>query len=358
MRGSKTLYVAGRFDYIGGRASKIGKEIFESLEQDAEYHNGGYFKELKRLMEEVGKYNLIYWFADVPNDKPKLVKEIKKNNKACVLVTSKRNVDGRYAFQDLLYHALGIKSNLFVEFSKNGDKYNGRVADPLGNVFLDYNENFSLVGKVLSKRVHELLTYTRISSKKIGDKIDAPEEKEFFEIIRRYADVYHNLIHAHPEATNRFFGNASFRCERGFPSFKNDDLIFVSRRNIDKRAIDRDSFVVVKRELPVKYFGEYKPSVDTPIQISLYNHYPNIRYMLHSHTYIEDAPFTERIIPCGALEEAEEIIKIFPNSEGPSFSVNLRGHGSLVLADDVKQLKNIKYIARDVPEIFSDYIRI
>jgi hypothetical protein len=93
-----------------------------------------------------------------------------------------------------------------------------------------------------------LLSYTRIQSKKIGERIEVPNEEDFFKIIRKYANVFHELIHAHPEATNRFFGNASFRCEHCFPSFKvSENIIFVSRRNVGKRLIGKDRFVGVKQ---------------------------------------------------------------------------------------------------------------
>lgn len=143
----------------------------------------------------------------------------------------------------------------------------------------------------------------------------------------------------------------SFRCENGFPSFKNDDnQIYVSRRNIDKREIAADGFVpVVQVNDAIVYFGPNKPSVDTPIQIRLYHHYRNVRYMLHSHVYAELWPFTSTVLPCGALEEADEVIKLFQSVDDCNFCVNLLGHGSLVLAHDF--IRKIKYISRNIPEL-------
>jgi hypothetical protein len=90
----RSLFVAGTFDDYGGKSSKIAKQIFESAEPpNADYYNGGFFKEISDIIEEIEKYKLIYWFANVPNDKPKLVREIKRRNKTCILVTSKRNVE-------------------------------------------------------------------------------------------------------------------------------------------------------------------------------------------------------------------------------------------------------------------------
>jgi hypothetical protein len=353
---SRSLYVAGSFNDSGGRPSKIAEAVYMGAEPpNCDYINGGSFGKIRGTLDKIRDYRLIFWFADVPNEKPKLIQEIKQKNSACVLVTSKRNVDGKYNFQDLLYHALGIKSNLVVEITREKDRYKGRVLDPLANVFLDSTEDFDLVGRVLGKRSAELMGYTRIPSERVGDRIEIPDEREFFELIAKYADMFHNHIHARPEAANRFFGNASFRCERGFPSVKSGGKIFVSRRNIDKRHIDKEGFVAVEGSLPVNFFGDSKPSVDTPIQIRLYNMYPSICYMLHSHSYIDGAPRTERVVPCGAIEEAEEIIKLFQDWSEADFSVNLKGHGSLVLTGRIDGLMEIPFVPRDMPEVHEDY---
>ena len=242
-----------------------------------------------------------------------------------------------------------------VKEFKPGEKYQGRVLDPLGNVFLDYTTDFTSVGRTLSQRVKELASYSRMGSKSIGELKEVPEENKFFETIRHYGERFHELVHSHPQAANRFFGNASFRCEKGFPSFRQDDLIYVSQRNIDKRFVDKESFVPVSLKLPLEYYGDKKPSVDTPIQVLLYQYFENVRYMLHGHVYVKNAPFTKEIIPCGALEEAEEIIKIFPSRQDNNFAINLKGHGSLVLVDKVEKLENIPYIARPQPETYENH---
>ena len=132
----------------------------------------------------------------------------------------------------------------------------------------------------------------------------------------------------------RFLGNSSFRCQRGFPSFRgNKDIIFVSRRNVDKRFIDKDHFVgsVLLEDGSVGYYGEYKPSVDTPIQLRLYNLLPKINFMIHSHCYINAAPFTKTPVPCGAVEEVDEIMEIIGQGRSqPFYAINLIGHGLLL----------------------------
>jgi len=356
MKNKKTLYVGGSFNDGGGRESKLAKVIFEGLEEslessDIDYYNGGYFNNLNKIAQNIDDYGLVFWFANVPNDKSKLVRRLKRKNKAFVLVTSKRNVEGKYGLADLVHHALLNKSNLFVEFTHDAGLYEGRVMDPLGNVFNERTKDFHFLGNVIGKRAKELMSYTRVGSERTGEKINPEVDKEFFKIIKNYAEVFHELIHPNPESASRFMGNASFRCESGFPSYRQGDLIFVSRRNVDKRGIGKDSFVGVRGNLPVEYFGMKKPSVDTPIQVRLYQHYSNVKYMLHSHTYIDGAPLTENVVPCGALEEAAEIFELFPDWKSVNFSVNLKGHGSLVLADNLDYLRGINYVARPMPEV-------
>jgi hypothetical protein len=359
MQQRKTLIVGGFFDDSGGKPSR---EIIPVLRVAIDYKattvNGGYFSELERIVKNIKEYDVIYWFANVPNDKEKIVNEIKKVHEACILVTSKRNDNDKYDLSDIIYHALGIKSNLVVEFKKSGGKIVGRVLDPLANVFVDFTDDFEKIGKVLAKRVAELSGFTRVGSKRIGEKITAPDDDRFFEIVKNYATVFHDLIHHHPDATNRFFGNATFRCERGFPSVKDGDVIFVSRRNMDKRYVDKESFVAVNAgsSVPVQYHGDDKPSVDAPIQINLYQYYTKMKYMIHAHVYIDGAPTTDHVIPCGAVEEADDIINAFPNKNARKIYVNIRGHGSLVMASNIKDLERIPYVPMPVPLVNPGYL--
>jgi len=365
----KMIFIAGTFDDSGGnpskiaRTSKIARIVHNEIHaKNMMFINGGTFDHLKTIIKNIKDYYVIFWFANVSNDKPKLVQDIKKIHKRCILITSKRNVEKQYDFADLVFHALNLKSNLVVEFTKQNGRYNGRLFDPLGNVFIDYTEDFSAIGKSLHERIQQLTGYTRVGStqvklnaREVAPAIEVPNEQEFFAIIKHYAEVFHDLIHANPNAVNRFFGNASFRCERGFPSFKHGNLVFVSRRNVDKRYIDAKSFVAVRADITdtVEYYGDVKPSVDTPIQLRLYDYYKNVTYMLHSHVYVKYTPFTKTPIPCGSIEEFNEIIDFIPDRNAVNFAINLRGHGSLVLVNDLDNLKNIPYVSRTTPELAS-----
>ena len=346
--------VGGRYDDAGGKPSGYVKKLFEALmllNPKGSIFNGGYFQTgLPKPWLDFDDDQTVIWMPDVPNDKQKIVQEIKKKNPYMILVTSKNNLEGKYSIQELIARALINKSNLFIEFTRAPNGYKARLMDPLGNQFCDTTDINELAVNLM-KRLIELNTFSRASSKwTTGYSRPEPDEK-FLGLVRKYADTFHELIHG--TNTSRFLGNISFRCEGGFPSFKNGNCIMVSKRNIDKRDIGKEGFVPVSRGAgphEIFYGGESKPSVDSPIQVQLYQYYPNIRFMMHSHTYIRDAQFTDRIIPCGCMEEFFEIVQLFPDRDIRRLYINLRGHGSLAMVDSVEGLENIDYIARQIPE--------
>jgi ribulose-5-phosphate 4-epimerase/fuculose-1-phosphate aldolase len=337
----------------GGRPSSIVDRFASAFGKNGfkvDLYNGGYYDDLTNLIELVIYYDYVVWWADVPNDKPK-IRNVKEINSRCILITSKRNDNNKYSYSELINRALETKANLFVVFSKEDPIYSMRIMDPLGNSWF-YGFEIDKCSSVLASRMEYLLSITRQGCKKADGNIDIPDEAEFFELVRHYGDIFHDLIQPDKGVT-RFLGNSSFRCQRGFPSFKKDGQVFVSRRNVDKRYIDKDSFVPVKLENNVLYhYGDIKPSVDTPIQIRLYNLYPNINYMIHAHVYIDGAPFTQNNVPCGGLEEIAEIMDVAGIDFNKDFyAINLIGHGCIVMAKSVEQLKNLPYIARQIPEI-------
>ena len=95
--------------------------------------------------------------------------------------------------------------------------------------------------------------------------------------------------------------------------------------------------------------------MDTPIQFRLYSLLPNINYMIHSHCYIKNAPFTKNALPCGAVEEVKEIVDVLKNYYNNDLNkdfylINLVGHGSIMMSNKIEQLKNIDMIGRKLPE--------
>lgn len=347
---AKSLFVGGTY-ISAGKKSSIGEKVFESLKlNEIDYHNGGKFNELVNLREKINKgdYERVFWFPYIEEENTWITRSLKKRNNNFVLISSQRNLENKLNFLEIINRSLINKSNLHIEFSFNENKYNARIIDPLGNVYANTTD-MQIIGKVLKTRSDELLKYHRINSSRVGDKIIPQANQEFLDIIRKYGEIFHNIIYGTVK-NERFMGNASFRCKYGFPSFRNKELIFVSERNIDKRGINNDSFVALNPKLPIEYYGIKKPSVDSPIQIRLYDYYKNVSFIMHSHTYLSNFPFTRNLVPCGALEEFDEIKELFNDEKSVNFGVNLKGHGSLVLVSRPQYFHIFNYVKRIVPE--------
>jgi len=362
----KILFVGGTFDDNGGRPSSLAEKVAKSLKECPDttvtLFNGGHFDTLESILEtHTRDADAVLWWCSVPNDKPK-IRDVKLYNPKTMLVTSKRNDNQKYCFQELINRALGVKANLCVEFSRQDELFHMLLFDPLGNAWYD-GTNIDELADALQNRIKYLKGITRQPCISTGSQKEVPDNEKFFDVVKDYAEVFHNLLHPAEDVT-RFLGNSSFRelprtrCERGFPSFRSGENICVSRRNVDKRFIDKEHFVPVQQGLnSVLYSGDWKPSVDTPIQLKLYEALPNINYMIHAHVYVEDAPFTEHMVPCGGMEEVDEVLTAIQNTSSYTedfYAINLVGHGCIVMSDDVEKLKNLPFVARKLPELHQD----
>lgn len=378
---TKVLVVGGTFDREGGRPSGMVASIIDCISKDPEIDvtavNGGLVDDLcQEILPTVVDFKVVLWFANVSNDEAKF-RDVKAINPKCILVTSKRNDDNKYTFAELISRALAIKANLTIEFSKESNGlFNMMLFDPLGNVFYD-GFNIAEMCSYLTCRIHQLLAFTRVPTVRETALAfpTVPNETQFFNFAHSCADIFHNLIRP-AKGTERFLGNMSFRCQNGFPSFRGENgIVYVSRRNVDKSDINADSFVpaYLDENMNTKYFGDYKPSVDTPVQLRLYKLFPWANYMIHAHCYVDttDIPdammlHTKEPIPCGALEELSEIRIVLPakddsfvefSKQAPRLlAINLAGHGCILIAKDVtifeelQKHKNNCFISRPTPE--------
>lgn len=353
-------------------------------------HNGGNYERLQSILNSAPNFDIVFWFANVSNDLPK-VRDVKAVAPKVMLVTSKRNDNGKYEFQELVQRALASKSNLMFEFAKREEGgYNIRVFDPLACQFY-YGDDMKAAAAAAMERLTYLQSITRQSTaadntsaelalawyfnsfqeqmSPSNETHDVPEESIFINIVRRHAETFHDLMKP-ASGVKRFLGNCAMkpappqvgRCSKGMPSFKHNDLVFVSQRNVDKEFLDISHFVPVymdEETQQIFYCGNNKPSVDTPIQLRLYKALPNIRYMLHSHCYIKDAVFTTKSIPCGAVEEVAEILSLidqkYDSREEPFYAINLKGHGSIVMAKYCSDIDKVEYIKRPMPEDMSKH---
>ena len=361
------LLVGGTFDRERGKESGLIKKLGDSIvalnEGNITICNGGNVERLKQLLDTSPNYDCVFWFANVDNTEEK-IRDVKSIAPHTLLVTSKRNDNEKYTFEELLQRALAIKANLCFEFSKVDTIFNIRVFDPLGCVWYD-GINIYDATKATLNRLNYLKSVTRKPSIKVGEapNIEFTEtDKKFLEFVRESGETFHRLMCLPPDV-KRFVGNASLRfkeptrCMSGFPAIRKDDVILISRRNVDKTGISEKDFVACYLEDGnVAYKGDNKPSVDSPVQLRLFKQLPNIDYILHGHCYVEDAPMTSMAIPCGAIEEVAETLKCIKQNyytfENNFYIINLRGHGCLIMAnaDTLDKMREAKFVVRTIPE--------
>jgi len=367
------LFVGGTFDLDGGKDSGIVQRMhdeFSILGMNVTLFNGGNYNNLDKIIAAEKEYDAVLWMPNVPNNLEKLTEKIKSRHRTSVFVSSKR-VHNNFSTFDVVQHSLRTRSNVVIEFSKAeslDSKFRFRVLDPFGNLFLDYSTDIEELCWVIFERVRQLYTYvTRINSYQVGEAFEIPNEEAFFEIVRKFADNFNCLFEKEfPGAHQvRYLGNASFRngvvdrCLSGFTSFKDDSYIYMSKRNLNKSLISKDGFVALNPGvLPVEFYGPHKPSVDAPVQVSLFDFYPKIKYIVHGHFYVEEAPMltkeidggTPMVMPCGAIEEADEIMDTFPDSETTEIVINLKGHGFVAMAQNLDFFDQIALVPRQFPE--------
>lgn len=342
----RTYIVCGGFDTKGGHKSYLGSIIMNTIRING--LNGGKLEDLKMI--NFRDYDVLIWMPNIPNSEEKLIGSIKLSNPKILLVSSKNVIGRHFNHNDMIGRLLQSHSNLGIMIDKKKDRYTFSLMDPLGNIYFDGTDVHTLC-VTLSNRINFLLGLHRIGSIEVQENNeDIHIEPDFISVVKGCATEFSK----HVSAVNpyRLLGNASARCSYGFPSMRRDDgRILVTRRNIDKRDIEEDGFVIVNNnESVVEYYGPNKPSVDTPIQIRLYNHFENINYIIHGHVYVEGGYFTKNAIPCGYIEEVDEITNIYDRSTG-SITLNLIGHGCIIGSSTIPKLDKVKFLSRPIPEM-------
>ncbi len=335
--------VGGTFDEDGGKPSYIVSQLMESL--GAEGINGGCLTELEIDFTEI---STLIWMPNIDNAEDKILPEIKKANPHILLIQSKRVIEKDYQVSDVVGRLLTSKSLLGIMITKESGDYTYRVIDPLGNQHC-LTADIDVLASTISDRVKYIKGLSRIGSKSIGPEREMDIDQRFIDIIQRSGTEFSKFVNAiNP---NRLLGNASTRCSYGFPASRDGDRIFVTRRNVDKQTLSQDDFVeVALNDGVIEFLGDAKPSVDTPIQVMLFDHFKNIKYMIHGHVYVEGAELTDHKIPCGFIEEFDDIVNFVTDSETEEFAINLRGHGCLIACSNLDFFDSIKFTNRPFPE--------
>lgn len=304
-------------------------------------------------------YDLIFSFSN---------ENIKEKYPYCMLTIFLKDIN----FEQSIGISLALKSNLTIIMKD--DSFT--LHDPLGCIWYIGN-NLNKCLEIMKERLNFLQKITRqktisISNKNLAlnwyfgrfkvnmiesnNNIEIESEKVFLDLLKEYSVKFADLMHA---PINIQKSPRLYRCCKGMPSIRKNNYIIVSAREVENEFIEQTDLVAVyKQNNEIYYSGNKKPSVDTPIHLMLYDKLPNINYIIHNHNYIKNAPFTKNSIPCGAIEEADEVINTIENSYNSfdlnQYIINEIGHGSIILGSTIKDLKNINFIRRPNPEIIKE----
>jgi len=332
-----TIIVGGDFKTTPKASSIVNKlSVFFSTPIVC---NGGMPEDINKI--SVSNNDLVIWMPNIDNE---VEKHYPKKDIGSVLICSKVIRDDRTEL-DAITRIFKMNGNAVIAIMANGSMYKFKLIDALGNVWYDGHD----IGE-LAEAIKRIYHWTTSSIR------TRTERSEFYNYDLRSVDTaklaeLNKIVADKFEVScGRFFGNSSTRCMKMFPSGHDIEYILVSARNIDKTRISEHDFVPVKYyEGKVTYRGDRKPSVDTPIQVELYKRFPNIRYMIHGHSYIKGYPFTEYYYPCGDLREAHEVTNVITGDNG---CVNLKNHGFLLYADSIENLEKlvneIEFIERNI----------
>lgn len=343
------LIVGGTFDELNGKPSYIVEKLALSLGWTCV--NGGNLKYI-RTFDPAG-IDVLLWMPNISNDEAKVLGDLKKKNPHMILIQSKRVIEKEYFVSDVIGRLLKSHALLGIMITKESDAYRFRLLDPLGNQWADTSE-IAEVGQAINSRIDYLSTLSRVQSKKMNTSTDYKVLQEFVEVVKRYGTEFTKFVNA--VNPNRLLGNASTRCAKGFPAIRMNEHILVTKRNVDKQTLSLDDFVLVRAGLTdgfVQFEGDNKPSVDTPIQLKLFEYYKDVNYIIHGHAYVKNALATHHKLPCGYVQEFDEITQLVPDANAKNFNINLTGHGCLILADNLQyleeQIQNL--YARPFPEL-------
>ena len=266
----------------------------------------------------------------------KIVEGIKKIHRQALLVPFKIIEKDKFV-GDVVQWMLDIHAALAV-YSYLGESKVLWIVDALGNeIKVTRND----LPEVLAREIYRMSRAIRRSSVWMGPEIPSvPYLRALVDFSRKMEPAFTNIIRN--VVVGRWPGNFSFRCAQGFLSFRAGDGFVVTMRNVAKTGLTENDFVFVKLALDggkLQFWGrnDVKPSIDSPVHRAIYEALPWVKGIVHGHLYAKGDCAHERMLerwPCGAENEATEILAVAPRIYQKLWMVNVAGHGFVALIGD------------------------
>lgn len=326
----KTIIIGGNFGETPKPSSVVTK-IADELEA-INVINGG---TLDMLPHEINS-ELIIWMPNIVNESPK---QYPKKTNGNILICSKVMREG-YVIAEAVSRIFKMNGNAVIAIYP-GEKFTFKLVDALGNVWYNGGDIPELC-KVIKEFCEFINKAWRVNTER-HDIVGIERNNDLTEFI----EVNKSLTeYIQTSCGTRFFGNISTRCQKLFPTMKVDnDYVFVSPRNSNKESLTAEDMILAWYDIPdsqlghILYSGPHKPSIDTPIQVMLYNIHQGVNYMIHGHAFIKDCEYTDEYFICGDMREVDAVDNLMIGKV--SGKINLKNHGFLIYADTLDNLKDI-----------------
>ena len=300
----RTLIVGGDFGEVPKKSSIIDKIGIHF--QGSHTINGGSIETLTYLSQRLMGYELVIWMPNVSNETEKVYP--KKMN-GTVLICSKVLRPDRDK-GDAVSRIFKMNANAVIAIDTTEKPFTFHLIDALANTW--YSETDI---EALTNQIKDLFIWTK-QSIRLNSKQSSFDSNELVELnsnMDKLCDIVHTIANKVEDSRGgRYFGNISTRCAAMFPSMRvPENIVLMSARNSPKKYLTGEDFVITKlKESIVLYNGDKKPSVDSPIQLSLYEKYSNINFIVHGHAFIKNILHTKHYCPCGDMREFEYITEM------------------------------------------------
>jgi len=268
---------------------------------------------------------------------PKLVREIKKAQPNCLLIPFKL-AEPDMGVAEIVRWMLKLHAGLAV-YSRLGEKDKYTIIDVFAN---QKKVSRAELPQQLSQEIQRILSVTRRGSSRISKEVPVVANLyDFVNFSQKMQPAFSQIIERNV-ASGRWPGNFSFRCTYGFISSRCEGGFVITKRDVDKTGISEKDFVWVADELQDERLvystgGENKPSVDAPVHRIIYENLSWVKAIVHGHLQAEGelvAESTVSLWPCGAENEAHEILEFAPKDKRSLWVVNVPGHGFIALIGD------------------------
>lgn len=153
------LFLGGVFDDNGGRQSSYIRKLTANLQDHLgntwEIINGGFYNDLQKVIEsKINSFSYIFWFCDIPNDKPKLVKNIYEANPNIILIISKNNKLNKYSIEELKDRINKANASYLIEFkSEENGTINATLLNKKGDILFSKEKEIAKVGTLIINHI-------------------------------------------------------------------------------------------------------------------------------------------------------------------------------------------------------------